>query len=291
MKKKLNVYDYLLILFLLMSGLIVVLPFFNVVVISFATNKEYYERPLMLIPHSPTLKNYIDMYADGRIFVGYRTTLQILAMGLPFNLFITTSFAYGLSRKSFPGRRLIFYLVLFTMLFNGGIIPMYMLMMNLGLTNKLASVVFAYGINTFYMIIMRNFFSTLPDSLIESARLDGAGEWRILLWIIMPLSMPIMATITLFYTVDRWNEWWNAFIFIKSAEKAPLQLVLRSIILDSQFLERVNAMGQGHPIVEEKFTNGLKMAAVMFTIIPVMCVYPFVQKHFVKGVLVGAIKS
>ena len=291
MKKRLDIYDYILLVFITIWGLIVVLPFFNVVMISFSTNKEYYERPLMLIPLQPTLKNYIDMYADGRLFVGYRTTLQILAMGLPFNLFITTSFAYGLSRRKYPGRKLIFYLVLFTMLFNGGIIPMYLLMMNLGLTNKLASVVFAYGINTFYMIIMRNFFAALPDSLIESATLDGAGEWTILFWIIMPLSMPIMATITLFYTVDRWNEWWNAFIFIKSAERAPLQLVLRSIILDSQFLERTNALGQGHPIVEERFTNGLKMAAVMFTIVPVMCVYPFVQKHFVKGVLVGAIKS
>ena len=147
---------------------------------------------------------------DRRILIGYRTTLLLVLIGVPLNLFLTTSFAYGLSRRGYPGRKLIFYVVLITMLFNGGIIPMYLLMMKLGLTNSLGSVVFAYGINTFYMVIMRNFFSSLPVALVESAKIDGAGEWRILFRIILPLSMPIIATITLFYTVDRWNEWYNA---------------------------------------------------------------------------------
>ena len=167
---------------------------------------------------------------------------------------------------------------------------MYLLMMKLGLTNSLGSVVFAYGINTFYMVIMRNFFSSLPVALVESAKIDGAGEWRILFRIILPLSMPIIATITLFYTVDRWNEWYNAMIFIKSPNMQPLQLVLRSIVLESQMMDKISATGTA-VIDKERFVSGMKMAAVVVTMLPVMCVFPFLQKYFVKGVMVGAIKA
>lgn len=290
MRKKLNIYDLLLLFFISLWTLMVLFPFINVVVISFTTSKEYLMRPLMLFPLNPTLKNYMDLLKDGRILIGYRTTLQILLFGLPLNLFLTTSFAYGLSRRRYPGRKMIFNLVLITMLFNGGIIPMYMLMMKTHLINTLGSVVFVYGINTFYMIIMLNFFSSMPESLIESAKIDGAGEWRTLLQIILPLSKPIIATISLFYIVDRWNEWFNAMIFIRKTDLQPLQLVLRSIVMESQLLNQLSASGSVL-IDEEKFTGGLKMAAVVVTMLPIMCVFPFLQKHFVKGVMIGAIKS
>ena len=243
MRKKIDIYDILLFFFISLWMLMIVFPFINVIVISFTTNKEYVMKPLLLFPMEPTLKNYMDLLKDERILIGYRTTLKILLLGLPLNLFLTTSFAYGLSRRRYPGRKLIFNLVLITMLFNGGIIPMYMLMMKLDLTNTLGAVIFAYGINTFYMIIMLNFFSSLPETLIESAKIDGAGEWRILLQIILPLSKPIIATITLFYTVDRWNEWFNAMIFIKKPDLQPLQLVLRSIVQESQLLNKISAQG------------------------------------------------
>lgn len=140
------------------------------------------------------------------------------------------------------------------------------------------------------MVIMRNFFSSLPVALVESAKIDGAGEWRILFRIILPLSMPIIATITLFYTVDRWNEWYNAMIFIKSPNMQPLQLVLRSIVLESQMMDKISATGTA-VIDKERFVSGMKMAAVVVTMLPVMCVFPFLQKYFVKGVMVGAIKA
>ena len=140
------------------------------------------------------------------------------------------------------------------------------------------------------MVIMRNFFSSLPVALVESAKIDGAGEWRILFRIILPLSMPIIATITLFYTVDRWNEWYNAMIFIKSPNMQPLQLVLRSIVLESQMMDKISATGTA-VIDKERFVSGMKMAAVVVTMLPVMCVFPFLQKYFVKGVMVGVIKA
>ena len=291
MRKKTDIFDVLLVGVVSLWALIIVLPFFNVVAISFTSSREYLARPLLLFPYEPTIKNYVDMFEDARIGVGYRTTLQLLLFALPLNLFLTVTFAYGLSRKGYPGRRLIFFLVLFTMLFNGGILPMYMLMMNLGLTNTLGALVFASGINTFYVIITRNFFSTLPDSLIESAKIDGAGEWRILWRIILPLSLPILATMTLFYTVDRWNEWWYAKIFIKSAGLQPLQLVLRSMVLESNLLEKISPDTGAVIIDREKFNEGRKMAAVIITMFPVMCIFPFLQRYFVKGVLIGAIKS
>lgn len=288
-RKKLETMDVVIILVLSAITLSIIIPFYHVIVVSFASQKEHLDTALMLFPTRPTLKNYLDLFEDGRILIGFRTTLLILVFGLPLNLLLTSSFAYGISRKGYPGRKLIFYLVLFTLIFNGGIIPMYMVMKELNLTNRIWSVVLAYGINTFYMIIMRNYFSSLPESLIESAKLDGAGEWRTLFSIILPLSMPIMATITLFYAVDRWNEWYNALIFIRKASLQPLQLILRNIVIDSQVL--ANAASAGVTVRDLKFTTGLKMSAVMVTMIPVMCIFPFLQKHFVKGIMIGAIKS
>ncbi|HEY8420223.1 MAG TPA: carbohydrate ABC transporter permease [Thermoclostridium sp.] len=286
---KISMFDIVLIIILTIVVLSILIPFINVFVISFTSQQEYLQTPFLIFPKKPTLKNYYDLVKDGRVLIGYRTTLIILLIGLPINLLLTTSFSYGLSRKGFPGRKFIFYLVLFTMIFNGGVIPMYILIKELKLTNTIWSVILAYGINTFYMIVMRNYFSTLPEALIESAKLDGAGEWKILFRIILPLSMPIIATITLFYSVDRWNEWYYSMIFIRDANLQPLQLILRSIVIDSQV--RAHAASSGAILEEFKFTNGLKMCAVVFTMLPVMCIFPFLQKHFVKGVLIGAIKS
>jgi len=265
---------------------VIILPFLNVVMVSFTTNAEYVARPLLLIPRYPTLNNYAELIRDGRIWIGYRTTLQLLIMAVPLNLFLTTSFAYGLSRK-FPGRKLIFYFALFTMLFNGGIIPMYMLMLNLGLIGSLWSVVLASGMNTFYMILMRNFFARMPEEITDSAKIDGAGEWTILFRIILPLSAPIIATITLFYTVDRWNEWFNQLVFVRAPALQALQLVLRSIVLDSMLMQPDGLFA----VDREFFGTGIKMATIMATMLPVMFVFPFLQKHFAKGIMLGGIKA
>ena len=280
--------DVFLLVVLTLWMLIIAIPFINVIVVSFTTQKEYLETPLLLFPKSPPLDSYRALIKDGRIWGGYRTTLTIVGLGVPLNLFLTTSMAYALSRRYFPGKKILFTLILFTMLFNGGIIPLYLVVKKLNLTNKIWSVVFSYGINTFYMIIMMNYFKTLPESLMESARLDGAGEWTILFRIVLPLSAPIIATITLFYSVDRWNEWFYAMIFIRDKGMAPLQLVLRSIVMDAAVLDAASSTVD---VGETAFTNGIKMAAVLATMLPIMCVFPFLQKHFAKGVMIGAIKA
>jgi putative aldouronate transport system permease protein len=174
------------------------------------------------------------------------------------------------------------------MFFNGGIVPMYMVMRELHLTNTVWSVVFAAGINSFYMVIMRSYFMSLPEALLESAKLDGAGEWRLLFQIILPLSMPIIATIILFCCVDRWNEWYNAMIFIRKNNLVPLQLVLRSMIAESSATALTVFSGASE---RNDYADGIKAACVIIVMLPVMCVFPFLQRHFVKGIMIGAIKS
>lgn len=285
---KFGVLDVVLFVILTVWTLVILLPFINVIAVSLTSYKEYLETPLLLFPKQIELKSYQDLLSDSRIWIGYRTTFTILIIGVPLSLFLTASTAYALSKKEFPGRKFFFVIILFTMLFNGGIVPLYLLMKDLQLTNTIWSVILATGMNTFYMILMYNYFQSLPESLMESARLDGAGEWTILLKIVLPLSMPIIATVLLFYSIDKWNEWFMAMIFIRKNNLQPLQLVLRSIVLDSQVLDTQAAQVM---IEERPFTNGIKMAAVIITMVPVMCVFPFLQKYFTKGVMVGAVKS
>lgn len=279
--------DVVILILLLFIAALIVFPFISVIATSFATQKEYLESRLLLIPKDPTIDNYYRLFQDGRIWIGYRTTLLFLAIGVPLNLFLTTTLAYGLSKTNFPGSKLIFYAILFTMLFNGGIVPLYLLMLQMKLTNTIWSVILAYGVNSFYFIIMRTNLSTIPESLIESAKLDGASEWRILFRIVLPLSMPILATIILFYSVDRWNEWFNSMIFIRRNHIVPLQLVLRNIVIDSRAADSLSISG---PAVV-RFADGMKMSAIIVTMLPIMCFFPFLQKYFVKGIMIGAIKA
>ena len=287
-KKRFDLVDVVLFLFLTAWGLIILLPFINVIAISFSSYKEYLATPLLMFPKEPELKSYQELFEDGRIWIGYRTTLIIVLIGVPLCLVLTSSMGYALSRRKYPGKKLILMLVLFTMIFQGGIVPLYLVMKDLHLTNTIWSIILCSGMNTFYMILMYNYFQSLPDSLVESARLDGAGEWTILFRVILPLSLPIIATVTLFYSVDKWNEWFNAMVFVRKAEIQPLQLILRSMILDSQV---ANEAAATVAIEDRSFSSGIKMAAVVVTMLPIMCVYPFLQKHFAKGVMVGAIKA
>jgi putative aldouronate transport system permease protein len=284
-------FDFMdIVLFILLTAwaLIIAIPFINALAISFTSYKEYLESPLLLFPRAPELKAYRELFKDNRLFYGYRTTVTIVLVGVPLSLFLSVATGFALSRKGWPGRKLFFYFILFTMIFQGGIVPLYLVVRSLRLTNSIWSVILTGGINTFYMILIYNFFQTLPESLVESARLDGAGDWIILFRIIIPLSMPIVATMTLFYTVDKWNEWFNAMIFIRRAEIQPLQQVLRSIVLDSLTASQNTSVVA---LQDRPFSIGIKMAAVMLTMLPIMCIYPFLQKHFTKGMMIGAIKA
>ena len=279
--------DVIILIFLTLLALIIVVPFISVVAISFSTQLEALQSPLLLIPMNPTIDNYFRLFQDPRLIIGYRTTGMLLLFAVPLNMFLTTSLAYGLVKTNFPGAKFIFYAILLTMLFNPGFVPVYLLMMQFGLLNSLWAVILVHSVNTFYFIIMRTYLTTLPESLMESAKIDGAGEWRILFQIVLPLAKPMLATILLFYAVDRWNEWFLAMIFIRDQNLIPLQLLLRTIVMDTVMVDTLSIAGPRVP----RFTEGIQSATIMVTMLPIMFVFPFLQKYFVKGIMIGAVKA
>lgn len=287
-RKKLTAIDYVLFAILLLFAITIIVPFWNVLTVSFSTQKEATENPLMLFPSDPTLENYRYLFNDGKFVVGFKNTIVLLLVGVPLALFLTTTMGYALSKRYFPGRKLILYLVTFTMIFNGGIVPTYLVLRQLGLIGSLWAVVFTNCFSVFNLILMINYFQTIPPALIESATLDGAGEGRTIVSIIIPLSKPILATITLFYGVGFWNQWYDSMIFIRQANKLPLQNVLRSLIQNTEIV--TTATSSLAALGQSQYSDGIKMAAVILTMIPVVCFFPLLQKHFTKGIMVGSIK-
>lgn len=278
------------ILTLLLAGVLIILfPFFNMIAISFTSYKEYMQSAWVFFPKEPTLNCYRDLFVDAKILIGYKTTMTYLALGVPINLLLSLSLAYALFRKDWPGRRLILTMVLITMIFHGGIVPTYLVMKSLNLTNTVWAVVFANGMSTFNMILIYNYFCSLPDSLIESAALDNASEWTILFRIVIPLASPIIATVVLFVSVQIWNEYFMSMIFLRSNKWQSLQQVLRSIVIDAQTIDTTSSYTDS--IENKMFADGVKMAAVVVTMLPIMAVYPFLQRYFTKGIMVGAIKA
>lgn len=289
--RRLDPLQIIAFIFLTLFALLIAVPFYNVVIVSVTGQAEYLRAGgLMLFPIELNFNSYIRLFQNNLLWSGYQSTLFIVFVGMPMNVLLTFCMAYSLSRKGWPGRRLVFILVLITMIFNGGIVPLYLLIKELNLMNRLWAVVLAGGINTFYMIITKNFIDSLPESLIESAHLDGANEWTILFRIVVPLSKPILATIILFYAVDRWNEWYNSMIFLTTPSKFTLQLVLRNIVINSE-MQGAAASSGNVSASAALFTMGIKMSAVLMTMLPIMLVYPFLQKHFAKGIMIGAIKA
>lgn len=287
LRDRFELMDGIILVFLIFLAIMILYPMINVLALSLATQKEAAQNPMMIFPTEPTIDNFHRLFQDPRILIGYKTTLLIVLIGVPLNMLLTTSLAYGLSKTNFPGGKFLFYAVLLTMLFHGGIVPLYLLMLQLKLTKSLFSVLLAYGVNTFYFIITRSYMMSLPDALIESAKIDGAAEWRIFFSVILPLSKPILATVLLFYAVDRWNEWYNAMIFLRRNDLIPLQLVLRTIVMDSNIVNSLSIAGPRVP----RFTEGIQSATIIVTMLPIMCFFPFLQKYFVKGIMVGAIKA
>ncbi len=291
LKKRKDPLEIIAFIILTLFGLIIAVPFYNVLIVSITGQAEYLRAGgLLLFPKEPTLDSFSRLFQNKLLWTGYRATLSVVAVGLPLNVLLTFCMAYGLSRKGWPGRKIVFTLVLITMIFNGGIVPMYLLMKDLKLLDSWWSVILAGGLNTFYVIITKNFIDSLPESLIESAHLDGANEWTVLFKIVMPLSKPILATIVLFYAVDRWNEWYNSMIFLTTPTKFTLQLVLRNIVINSE-MQGAAASSGNVSASAATFSMGIKMCAVIMTMLPIMCVYPFLQKHFAKGIMLGAIKA
>jgi len=286
-KKKLDKAQIIIGIVMGIWALMILFPFYNAILASISTQREFSRNPLMLFPQEVTFSAYSYLMKATSLMTGYRNTLFFLALGVPFSMLITVSTAYVLSRPSFPGKKIYVFLVLFTMYFSGGMVPIYLLMKEMKLTNSLVGIVLLYGGNTFYAILIRNFFQSIPHEIEESAKIDGASEMLTFFRIILPLSVPILMTVILFLAVDRWNEWFNVMLMVRDSNKWTLQVILRNIVYTTldDMASRVVSVQKTY------YSLSLKMAAIVLTMAPVMVFYPFTQRFFIKGIMIGSVKG
>lgn len=270
--------------FLTIVGFVMFYPFYYVVMYSVSSYSQVIGKGAILRPYGFTLDAIKNVLKDPNIYTAYGNTLFLAIVGTLMSLVATLLFAYPLSCHV-KGHRVISFLVYFTMLFGGGMLPTYYVVRQAGLLDTLWSLIIPGLINPFYVFIVRNFFEATPNELKESAFIDGAGQMRVFVSIMLPLSMAVVATMTLFYAVGYWNSYFSAIIYIRSASKRPLQLILRDMISQS------NAEDMGDFSTSDLTPTTMKMATLTVSVIPILCVYPFLQKFFAKGVMVGAVKG
>lgn len=289
-KRKISLFDVILYLVFGLIALITIYPFYNVLIVSLANTLASATYSPYLYPHVFDLTGYKTIMSDTYFYRSLGTTLFVTIVGTTLNMVFSVTAAYVLSRKRLIGRKFFLSAILFTMLFSGGLIPTYLVVSGLGLDNSIWSMIFPSMISTYYLIIMKNYFVSLPASLEEAARIDGANEFVVMTRIFIPISKPFMATFLLFYAVERWNEWWNAYLYISDKNIKPLQIYLRDVLVNfnSQLATQAQSMMSSHNKV---FVQSIQMAIIIITMLPILCVYPFVQKYFVKGVLVGSVKE
>lgn len=278
--------EIIIYLILTVLAVIMVIPFIYVIAASFAPESEIQSRPIFLIPENPTLSAYEDVFAGStgmRVIRSLGVSVGVTVVGTITNLFFTLTMAYGLSRSNLIGKKALLNMVLFTMVVNGGMIPTFLLVKNLGMYDSFSALILPGAISAYNMLIVRNFFIELPNELEEAASIDGCSDIGIFIKIALPLSLPVIATFGLFYAVGHWNNYFGALLYLEDQNKYPFQLVLRNIVMQTADTS-ANAD-------QELPEDTLKMAVIVIGTVPILCVYPFLQKHFAAGVMVGAVKG
>lgn len=286
-----RIFDVCNYIILTLIALTTIAPFIYIIGASFATELELAQRPLLIIPHDISFNAYEYIFSTNKIVSGFKNSIFITAAGTVINLFFTVTMAYAISKTRLRGRNFFLNMVIFSMFFGGGMIPSYIVTANmLNMKNTYWSVLLPGAISAYNMMIVKNFFQGIPQELEESASIDGCTDVGILWKIVLPLSLPVLATFGLFYAVGHWNAYFGAMIYMSGArEKWPLQVLLREIIILSS--STAGDMSLMDPDFVKPPEQSVKMAVIVVSTIPIMCVYPFLQKYFVKGVMVGALKG
>ena len=284
-----HIFDAFNVIFLGLLALTMLYPFWYELAISLADANKVAISKVFIWPSAMSLESYKNVCSDPNIWNGYLWTIIRTVLGTLIALILGFHFAYVLSKKYFPNRTLWTGILVFTMFFSGGMVPEYLLIRDLGLMNSVFALILPGAISAYNITIMRNYLMSLPDSLEEPARIDGANDIIILYKIIVPLSMPILATIALWTAVGHWNAWFDAMLYIQKSDKQVLAITLRRIVIAGTNASTTSMSG------EEMNTNmtseTIKAATIMVATLPILCVYPFVQKYFVKGVMVGSVKG
>lgn len=265
----------------------IIVAFLHLLAISFSPSHVATKGGLHLWPEEFTLKNYEEVFKNRYIWTGYGNTIFLTVVGTVTQLSFTAMGAYVLSKRYFPHRTFWTFYIVFTMFFSGGLIPSYLLNKQLGLMDNMLVLILPGLVSAYNLVIMRNFFQGLPEEVEESAMLDGAGRFQIFYSIVIPMSKPILATVGLWLAVGHWNSWYNVLLYITDEQKFTLQIVLRRILLTgSKEMMEFSSVGQ-----EMISSEGLKAASIYVATIPILLVYPFLQKYFVKGINMGSLKG
>lgn len=289
--KRMQTFDIVNLAFITLLCIVMFYPFYNIIITSFANYGSLLKSSAYVLPFSFQLDNYGVILTDAGFFKGVMVTTFITIVGTALCMLVSIFCAYALSHKGLPGRNVIISLIMFTMFFSGGLIPYYLTIKSLDLVDTIWVMILPVTVSSFYVFIMKSYFLTIPASLAESAKIDGANDLQILFKIIIPVSKPIIATFCLFYAVDRWNEWWYGLLFINNPDIRPLQLVLREILLNTNTMVEEQAKMYAKLTNPNVFSIGIQAAAIVLTVLPVIAFYPFLQKYFVKGIMIGSMKE
>lgn len=284
-----RLFDLFNLLLLTIVGLLALYPFLYTLSVSLSTAAEARRGGLHLFPTEFSFVAYRMILANPDIRVGFLNTITRTVIGTIVTVLATAIAAYPLARKNLPHRGLILFLILFTMIFSGGIIPGYLLIKDLGLLNTLGALILPSLLSAFNVIVVKNFFQQIPESLHEAARLEQASEWQILCHIYLPLSRPVLATVALWTTVAHWNQWFDAMLYITDDRKQVLQNYLQRIVIENSI--QMIDMGRNAQEAANYTPETLKAATVILTILPMLLLYPFVQRYFVRGILLGGVKE
>ena len=287
--KKIHMLDVIIYIILTISALLCLAPCINLLAMSVSGQTAIESGKVMFWPVDFTMQTFVTLFEGTSILRSFKNSVIITVIGVCLNMAVTILAAYPLSRPYFWGRKTFSKLIVFTMLFGGGMIPTYILVKQLGLIDSYAAIWLPGLISTYNMMVMRSFFENIPEDLSESARIDGCGEWRLLLKIILPLSKPVLAALTLFYGVAQWNTFMDVLLYINSAEKMNLAVFVQQMVQSQEALKQLQNVNPNEVI--EVASEGIKSASTVVMVVPMLLVYPFVQKYFVKGIMLGAIKG
>lgn len=296
MKIKWTIGDTLIYAFLIILSLSTLYPFIYVIAYSLNEGTDSMRGGIYLWPRKFTLENYITVMKDVKILQAYYITISRTVIGTILHVFLNALFAYALTKHSMPGRKFFVLLIFLPILFHSGFIPHFILFRELGLINTFWIYIIPSLYSFFHIIILRTFFDQLPEGLIESARIDGCNEFGIYFRIILPLSGPVMATISLFVGVGHWNDWFTGTFYVNNENLIPVQTLLQQLLTQSQALAEAAAGTNSSASAQFADTmtttpEALRMSTLVIAILPIMCVYPFLQKYFVKGAMIGSIKG
>lgn len=283
-----RLFDKINMLLLILVVIATLYPFYYITIISLSNGNAVLRGEVRLWPVGITLESYRLVFQNPAVPTSLRNSLVYTTLGTLINLIMTTLCAYPLARPRFSGRTVFTWVVTLTMFFSGGLIPLYLLIMQLGLINNMWALLLPGAINVWNMFILRTSFQQIPEELYEAALIDGANDLQTLIRVALPLSKAVLATLLMFYAVAHWNDFFNALIFLNDRAKYPIQLIMRNIVILGRF-EQTNELGAASDFAAIEQT--LKYATIMVSTLPILAVYPFVQKYFVRGVMIGAIKG